>query len=177
MNFEQSITEINPTLKKGGFSIIEHSANYTKFQSKLITLVISYNPLEYSFSVFMGRNNGEMNELYDQVYLNVYGIDFQNLRGQGFAEKFTNFLQTKGSSIVENDIAKIAELETYSNKASREYTAAIINRQNLEAADRAWSKNNYKDFINHLNKVAEDVVPKSYGLKRKIAMRKIEEGI
>jgi hypothetical protein len=46
----------------------------------------------------------------------------------------------------------------------------------LEAADKTWSENNYREFIGHLNKVSEDALPKSYGLKRKIASQKIEHG-
>jgi hypothetical protein len=176
MNFEQEIAEIFSTLKEGGFSIIEHRTDYARFQSKLITLVVSYSSLEHTFSIFLGRNNGEMNELSDKVFLNVFGTNFKQLSGATFAGKIISFLQNEGSAIPQNDLSKISEVEAYSRKAANEYTSAIINRQNLEAADKAWNESNYRDFISHLDKVAEDALPKAYGLKRKIALRKIEEG-
>jgi hypothetical protein len=95
--------------------------------------------------------------------------------GASFAEKFISFLQNEGNAILQNDLAKIDEIEAFRIMAANEYTTAIINKQNLEAADKAWNENNYRDFINHTNKVAEDALPKSYGLKRKIALRKIDE--
>ena len=173
MNFEQVIAGISSTLEMGGFLITEHRINYAKFQSKLISLVISYSPLEYSYSVFAGRKEGEMNELTDKVYLNVFGLNFQQVNRLTFAERFTYFLNNGGRPIVENDMAKVEELEAYCKRASKEYTDAIINRQNLEAADRAWSENNYRDFINHLNKVVVHALPKSYRLKKEIALQKI----
>ena len=175
MNFEQEIARISYVLEKRGYAITEHSTNCVKLQSKLITIIFFYSSLEYTFTIFLGRNNGEMNELYDKVYLNVFGINFQQVTGASFAEKFISFLQNEGNAILQNDLAKIDEIEAFRIMAANEYTTAIINKQNLEAADKAWNENNYRDFINHTNKVAEDALPKSYGLKRKIALRKIDE--
>jgi hypothetical protein len=176
MNFEQTITEITPTLEKKSFSIVESRRHYTKFQSSQIAIAVSYHSFEHSFSVFVGRRNGEMNELTDNVYLHVFGRKFQQMDGITFAEKFIHFLEIEGKAIMENDIGKVDELESYCKRTAEEYTASIINRQNLEAADRAWSESNYRNFIASLDKVAVDALPKSYNLKRKIALQKMEEG-
>jgi hypothetical protein len=176
MNFKTTIAELSLTLEKSGFSIVEHSTNYAKFQSKLMTLSIGYNPLEHEFSVFLGKNNGEMCEIWENVYIDVFGTNFQGIKGVTFVEKFIAFLQNEGSAILKQDLSKIDELEAYSRKAAQEYTTAIINRQNLNFADKAWRENNYNEFIEQLSKVAEDFLPKSYELKRKIAFRKIERG-
>jgi hypothetical protein len=176
MNFEEDIAGISSTLEKSGYSIIEHRANYVKFQSRLITLVLSYSPLEHTFTVFLGRNNGKIKELSHKVYLNVFGTNFQQVNGTSFTDKFISFLQHEGNAILQNELSKIDEVEAYCRKAASGYTSAIVNRQNLEAADKAWSESNYRDFISHLDKVAVDALPKPYGQKRKIALRKIEEG-
>jgi hypothetical protein len=174
MNFEQTITEITPTLETRGFLVVESRRHYTKFQSSKITIVVSYDSFEHSFSVFVGRRNGEMNELTQDVYLHVFGRKSQN--GINFAEKFIHFLEVEGKAIMENDTGKLDELETYCKRTAEEYTASIINRQNLQAADRAWAESNYRNFIAYLDKVAVDALPKSYNLKRNIALQKMEEG-
>jgi hypothetical protein len=106
MNFEQTITDITFTLETSGFSTTERRDNYRKFQSRYIAIVVSYSPLEHSFSVFTGRNNEEMNELTDRVYLNVFGINFQQMIGETFPKQFIHFLENEGRGIVVNDMAK-----------------------------------------------------------------------
>lgn len=175
MNFDPIVAAINEVLKGGNFLIVEQRSQYAKFQSKFIALIISYSSIEKQFSVFVGRSGKVMIELYDKVYLDVFGTNLREAEGATFAEKFVGFLKKEGRSIVNNDLSKIEELESYEDKTSKKYTAAIINRQNLAAADKAWNENKFQDFIEHLNKVDNDFLSKAYSLKRKIAVRKIED--
>ena len=68
----------------------------------------------------------------------------------------------------------LKKVEKYVDKVSNEYTTELIDKQNLDAANKAWEEGNYKDFINYLDKTDRQRLPSSYELKYKIAHQKLK---
>ena len=67
----------------------------------------------------------------------------------------------------------IHDLEQFDAERSRKYTHDLLQKQNLQEADKAWSENNYKDFIRIMDQTSKVGLPASYELKYKIARKKI----
>ena len=173
MNYEETIKLIDPLLKMHGFSIVESFKNYTRYQSKRVSVIIGFNDKENSYVVFAGRNDRSLIELWWKVYEEFFDVDFQAIQGESFSEKFINFLKGSGNFILLGDLDKLNDLEKYSLKSDHKYTKNIVDQQNLTIADKAWSENNYAKFIKYINLVSFDFLPNSYLLKRKIAQRKL----
>jgi hypothetical protein len=79
------------------------------------------------------------------------------------------FFENEGKPLLMGDLNRINELEKFSLERSRTYTKNILEKQIFEAADNAWDKSNYKEFISVIGQINKDKVPLSYQLKYKIA--------
>jgi len=175
MNYTETIKTINPILENNEFRIVESRKNYTKYQSEIITIIIAFNEHENGYTIFAGRNGGDLVELSKKVYKEFFDFDFYAVENLSFSQRFIRFLNGKGNAILKGDLKKLAEFETYHQEESKKYTENLINLQNLKIADKAWVDKKYSDFIKYINLINSNYLPESYGLKIKIALRKLEE--
>ncbi len=173
MNFEESTLPLTELLLKNGFSVSKSSINCKEYFLGSILISIFYNEREHLLFIQIGSDHNSLNELSPEVVKSVFNDDQYRLQSTLTIDNLVSFLKAKGQSILSGDISKINEINEFSFKQSREYTADLIYLQNLKVVDKAWNEQNYSDFIKGIDKIDHKRLPESYLKKYKIAVGKL----
>lgn len=176
MKFNKLIADkLEPVFQKYNLQIFEQFENYIKFKSDKVVITVSYDPRENSNSLFIGKSDDFMCLIDDDVLRNIFNSDIEidYVTSQKFINNIVVFFSTKGKPIIEGDIDTLRALEEYIYKKSEKYTNDIINRQNINAADKAWKETDYENFIKYIDKMDKEKLPDSYKLKYKISLQKL----
>lgn len=177
MKFAQTILEkMGSLFQRYHLRIIEQQNDYLKLQSDSLLVTIVYNPLEKSNTLWIGRNDEKADKIeVDNKVLNFFfksSLRLTEVSVDVFIHNLTLFFENEASSLLIGDLYKLEELERFDLKRSQDYTQNVLNRQYIEAADKAWIDSNYKEFIKNVDRLNKDKLPSSYILKYKIASRK-----
>jgi hypothetical protein len=179
MNFNQIILErLGLILRKYNFTIIEQRHNYLKLQSKYLLIILVHNQIENSNTIWLGENGKKIDKVeIDNKALKLFfnsDLKLSQVPIDIFANNLVLFFENEGKALLMGDLNRIRELEKFDLERSHIYTQELLDKQNLAAANKAWSEGNYNEFINLINQINKDKLPSSYQLKYKIANQKLE---
>lgn len=176
MKFNQLISEkLHSLFIEYGLEITEQLKDIVRYESAVLHISLVHNPRENSNTLWVGRkyfNAVEVNNQIMQEYFNS-GLKLDNLPQGKFITNVFLFFIGEGEKLLEGHENVLAGLEKFNEQRSLEYTVNLMEKQNLEAANKAWKDGNYWDVIKYLEKIHEDDLPESFKQKYKIAQQRI----
>jgi hypothetical protein len=173
INFDKDIETITPFLRRYHFRVAETYKDFVKYESEHTEISVGYDDRDHYYFTLIGNKIDNSISL-DVINLrDVFAYDVEIFIKKPFVTFFIDFFSTKGQNILNGDLTKFKELKKNREERAERYTKELIEKQNLKAADNAWSVNNYSDFIRYLDLVNRSNLPKSYELKYSIAKDKL----
>ncbi len=172
---QEIINKIQAILKEYSLLLQRQSEFQMEFSSQEIVIVLSHNPREKSNVLWVkGKHTHEI-EIDNQVMSDVFNsnIKISNLPIEVFLNNVYLFFKERGHELLSAKESFISKLTNYSERRSSEYTENLIDKQNIEAAERAWKTQDYRKVISYLEKVNEIALTNSLKQKYKIAKNKI----
>lgn len=177
MNFAQTILEkMGFLFQRYNLKIVEQRNDYLKLQSDSLIVIMAYNHLEKSNTLWIGKNDEKADKIeIDNDILSAFfksNLRLSEVPTDVFIDNLTSFFENEASSLFIGDSYRLEELERFDLQRSHNYTQIVLNRQYIEAADKAWNDGNYKELVKNIDRLNKDELPSSYILKYKIASRK-----
>ena len=176
MDFNQLVTEqIIPLFRERNVQNVEEYKNFFRFQSAFIEVIISYNQLDGAGLFEIGKTGESLYPINDNIVKAIFGSDIKidQQTKEVFVNNAATFLKREGKVILNNAVDKIEEVRYFVEAESKLYTSQILARQNLKAINQMWDCGNYPEFIRLVEQTSKADLPLSYGLKYKIALKKI----
>jgi hypothetical protein len=176
MDFNQTVNEkISPLFIKHGFILVEHFQNVFRFQSIRVEVNFSYNKFDKTNIFQIGKKDEFLYTLNDNLIIKIFGseIKIEKVSVEAFVDNVVFFLTTSGSKLLMGDEIILQKIKTYCEEESKNYTDSLLDKRNLIAANKAWEKSDYKEFIKIINQSNIKNLPSSILLKYKIAKQKI----
>ena len=173
---QEIINKIQAILKEYGLLLQRQSEFQVEFSSQEIEIVLSHNPREKSNTLWVKEKHTHEIEIDNQVMSDVLNsnIKISNLPTEAFLNNVYLLFKESGHELLSAKESFVSKLTNYSEHRSSEYTENLIDKQNIEAAERAWKSQDYKEVINYLGKVNEKALTNSLKQKYKIANNKIK---
>jgi hypothetical protein len=176
LDFDKVIEKITSFLKAYNFFVVENHKNNVKYVSTKTSIVIGYDEREYYYFAIVGDKSNISIPLDVNNLTNVFQYDSEKFIRSPFEEFFIDFfMTTNGNLILTGDRTIFEALKRDRDKRAEEYTRQLLQRQNLDSADKAWLSNNYLEFVKHLDLIDKSSLLQSYELKYSIAKRKLNE--
>ncbi len=178
MEFKKLILEkLNPLFIKFGFRLIEKSKEIVKYELDNLIITIVHNPRENSNTLWVGKEGFKEVEVDDQVMKEFFNSDLKlsNLPQETFVNNVLLFFLGDGKGVIKGNESDIISLEKFNKKRSKEYTESLLNKQFLEAANKAWREGNYADVIKYLKRVNEKSLTTSFKQKYKISQQRLRK--
>ncbi len=174
MNFEDSIYPLTEFLTDNNFSVTNKSLYFIEYSSNFASIKIAYASLEYLYYAYFGQNSKSLIELTPTAIKAVFKDDSFQFQSTLTIGDLISFLKGTGRSILSGDENTFIELNEFSEKQSREYTKQIIQAQNIQNADKAWTRKDYINFIKYIDNMEKDLLPESYLKKYKVAVDELQ---
>lgn len=176
MSFNQLISEkLHPLFTEHGLEVTEHMTNIVSYQSTKLYVSLVHNPRENSNTLWVGKSHSDTVEIDNHLMRDYYDSDLKlsNLSQDDFVKNVFLFFLGDGEKLLTGNESDLISLGKFSEKRSEEYTENLLEKQSLDAANRAWKEGNYLDVIKHLKSVNEENLPASYKQKYKIAQKRL----
>lgn len=171
MEWKKLISEkLHPLFIEYGFELMEESKNVLKYGLDTLIISLVYNQQEHSKTLWVGRDGFQRVEIDNQVMKEFFNSD---LIQEGFVDSLSVFFLNEGHDILKGNVGGVIELEKFNDKRSAIYTARLLEKQSLEAANRAWKAGEYSDVVKYLKMVNEENLSASLKQKYKIALNRL----
>lgn len=166
-------TSLFPILNKYGFDIAEEFKNIVRFKSSKIEINIVFNDFENSNYISIGKQNEVLYPLNDNAIRIIFNseLHIEQVPPEVFVQNLSIIFQQKEGIEILN--GKIEPFIAFKLVEINDYNVALIQRQILETASKAWKMNDYKAFVKSIDEIDIEKIPQSYQLKYKIAKRKL----
>lgn len=177
MEFNSLISKkLSVFFKNYNLQIIEEFKNYLKLKSDKIFIILTHDEREKSNALYVGRNENHMYPIDENVLKKAFDSDLKinNISQEEFVNNIAIFFEGKGRPLISGNVYAIEAVEKYVYLEGQLYTTELLNKQNLQAANKAWEQNNFKDFIRYLDNIEVRYLPSSYKIKYKMALRKLK---
>lgn len=176
MEFNQLISQkLQSLFAEHGLKMTEQSKYILRYESNELVISLSHNPRENSNTLWVGRKSFNGVEIDNQIMREHFSSDLKlsNLPQETFVDKVFLFFMGDGEKLMEGNEHALSSLEKFNEQRSHEYTAKLVEKQNLEAANKAWKDGNYSEVIKYLEKINTDDLPESFRQKYKIARQRL----
>lgn len=176
MEFNQIIVrKLHSLFVEHGLKISEQSMNVVRYTSDELTISLVHNSVESSNMLWIGRKDSADVEIDNQVIREYFNSELKlsNLPKQTFVNNVFQFFVSDGEKLLEGNERALTNLEKFNEKRSQKYTASVVEKQNLDAANKAWKDGNYLEVIKYLEKINTDSLSKSFKQKYQIAKKKL----
>lgn len=176
MELNQIISaKLHSLFTEHGLEITEKLKDIMRYESAVLHISLVHNPRENSNNLWVGRKHFNAVEINNQVMYEYFNSDLKlsNLPKEAFVNNVFLFFIGEGERLLEGNESALVGLEKFNEQRSLEYTANLVEKQNLEAANKAWKDGNYSDVIKYLEKINKDELPESFKHKYKIAQQRL----
>lgn len=177
MTFNQLVSyKLRPIFQRGNLQITESSKNYIKFKSDNVVITLNHNERDNSNAFYVGSNEDFLYPIDEYLLKSVFksNLKINQVTQEMFVNNLAVFFEGEGEPLLAGNNYTLEAIENFISKEGEEYTTQLVNKQNLNAANKAWEEGNYKDFIKYLNKIDTQKLPASYKLKYKKAIQKMK---
>jgi hypothetical protein len=175
MDFNELVFDkLGLIFQKHNLHVTEQFKNYVKLKSDRVVIALSHDVRENSSSFDVGTNEGSLYPVNNNVIKAVFNSDIKvrKINPEAFVNNLAVFFEGEGKALLNGDAFTLKAVEKYVQNESEEYTMQIVEKQNLDAANKAWQEGNYHNFIKYLDKIDIQKLPPSFALKYKIARQK-----
>lgn len=176
MEFNQLISaKLHLLFTEHGLKLTEQSNDIVRYESALLHISLVQNTRENSNNLWVGTKHSNAVEIDNQVMQEYFNSDLKlsKLPQETFVNNVFLFFIGEGEMLLEESERALAVLEKFDNQRNSEYTANLVEKQNLEAANKAWKDGNYSDVIKYLENINKDDLPESFRQKYKIAQQRL----
>ncbi len=176
MEFNQLILEkLHPLFTEHGLTIAEESKDIVKYESKELIILLVHNPREKSNTLWVSSNLLNSVEIDNELMQKFFNSDLKlsNLPKEIFINNVFLFFISEGEKLLDADKRVLTALVEFNEQRSKEFTANLVERQYLEAANKAWYEGSYSDVVRYLEKVSKDNLSASFKQKYKIAQKRL----
>lgn len=176
MNFNQLVLErLHFLFTQNGLEITEQITNIVRYESEKLHVLLVHDPRENSNTLWVGKGHFKTVEIDDNLMRDYFDskLKLSNLSQKNFVKNVFLFFLGDGEKLLKGNEADLNGLEKFNEKRSSEYTRDLIEKQSLDAANKAWKEGNYSDVIRHLKSVNEDQLSASFKQKYKIAQKRL----
>jgi hypothetical protein len=166
-------SHLSPILQNCGFQLVEETKNILLFQSPAMEVNIVFNEYDKSHLIEIGRRGGTLYPLNNNAVKNILGsiLPIEQITIEEFIKNIAIlFEQSEGGRLLKGDITP---LKLFIERESEDYTLALVRKQTLETASKAWERNDFETFVRSIDEVGVDNLPQSFKLKYKIAKQKL----
>jgi hypothetical protein len=156
MDFNNLIKEqLGPIFQKYEFKIAEEFSYYIRLESRSVNLIFVYNQHERSSNCSIDIGDKVSYEIDDDIMSQIFKSDLKinNLTPDVFVTNLVSFFKNEGEILLKGDVRILSLVKEYVWFKSQMYTMKLVESQNLQAADDAWKKGDYKQFIKCIDKV------------------------
>ena len=162
--------------QKNNLRVTEQLNNFMKIKSDTIVITISHDNRENTNSLYIGRKDSSLCPIDENVLKDVFNsaLKINYVTPEVFVNNLAIFFEGEGNPLIVGNTDALKAVEKYIDKESKEYTAELVDKQHLDAANKAWEEGNYKDFIKYLDKTDRQKLPSSYELKYKMAHKNLK---
>lgn len=162
-------------LKEHGLEITEQVTNIIRYQSTKLHVSLVHDPRENSNTLWVGKSRFDIVEIDNRLMRDLYNSDLKlsNLSKEDFVNNVLLFFNGDGEKLLKGNKTDLIRLGKFNVKRSEEYTENLVEKQHLDAADRAWKEGNYLDVLKHLKSVNEEKLTASYKQKYRIAQKRL----
>ena len=177
MEFNQLISDrLGLIFQKHNLRIIEQFKNYLKLKSDSVVITLSHDERESSNALCVGRNEDSLYPIDEYVLKSAFNsnLKINHVSQDMFVNKLSIFFEGEGKPLIAGKTYAIEAVEKYVYKEGEIYTTQLVDKHNLDAANKAWEEGNYNDFIKYLDKTNRQRLPVSYELKYKMANQKLK---
>jgi hypothetical protein len=176
MEFNQLISQkLQSLFTEHGLQMTAQSKYNVRYESNDLVISLSHNPRENTNTLWVGRKNFNEVEMDNQIMREHFSSDLKlsNLPQETFVNNVFLFFMGDGEKLLEGHERTLISLEKFNKQRSNEYTANLVQKQNLEAADKAWKDGNYSEVIKYLEKINTGDLPESFRQKYKLAQQRV----
>lgn len=177
MEFNKLILEkLHPIFREYGLKIKKQLDGVLQYESEVLHISLAHNDIENSNSLWLGSKiSGNFVEMNNQVMKEFFNIDLQldNLSQEDFVNNIFLFFTNEGKVVLRGNESQLLKLEEFDQERSDLYTARLIEKQALEAANEAWKNGNYIEVIKYLEQINEANLSAPQKMKYKLAKRKL----
>lgn len=176
MEFNKLISQkLQSLFKEHGLKITEQSKYIMRYESNELVISLSHNSRENSNTLWVGGKNFNEVEIDNQIMQEHFSSDLKlsNLPQEIFVNNVFLFFMGDGEKLLEGNERALVSLDKFNEQRSQKYTANLVEKQNLEEANKAWKDGNFSDVIKYLETINTDDLPESFKQKYKIALRKL----
>lgn len=177
MEFNQLVlNRLGLIFQKHNLHVIEQFKNHVKLKSDSVIITLNHDERENSNAFYVGGNEDFLYPVDEYVLKSAFNSDLKinNVTQEMFINNLAIFFEGEGKPLIAGNIYALEAVEKYVYKEGEVYTTQLVDKQNLDAANKAWEEGNYKDFIKYLDKTDRQKLPASYKLKYKMAHQKLK---
>jgi len=177
MEFNKLVLDrLEPIFKKHNLHVTEQFKNYVKLKSDNVLITLNHDERENSNAFYVGSSDDFLYPIDEYILKSAFNSDLKinHVTQEMFVNNLAIFFEGEGKPLIAGNTYALEAVEKYVYKEGEEYTTQLVDKQNLDAANKAWEEGNYKDFIKHLDKTDRQKLPASYELKYKMAHQKIK---
>lgn len=158
-----------------GLEMTYQSINNVQYESQELVIRLSHNPRENTNTLWVRRKYFNEVEIDNRVMREHFNsnLELSNLPQETFVNNLLLFFMGDGEKLLEGNEHAFVRLMKFYKQRSSDYTANLIEQQNLEAANKAWDDGNYVEVIKYLEKVNKANLSASLKQKYKIARKKL----
>lgn len=171
--------QLFPILQKYGFEKADESKNYLKFESDNLVVVICRDERENSNLLYVGKKDSNQYLIDGNIIKRFFISDLERefKIPERTIEDFVNnlfiFFTEAGYRLLKEESEVLLNIKKFIIQQSENYTSELLLEQGLEVASRAWEAKDYTAFVESIDKIGINKIPKSYQLKYKIAKQKL----
>lgn len=177
MEFNQLVSNrLGLIFQKHNLHVIEQFKNHVKLKSDSVIITLNHDERENSNAFYVGSNEDFLYPVDEYVLKSAFNSDLKinHVTQEVFVNNLAIFFEGEGKPLIAGNTYALEAVEKYVYKEGEAYTTQLVDKQNLDAANKAWEEGNYKDFIKYLNKTDRQKLPASYELKYKMAHQKLK---
>ena len=136
----------------------EEFENYIKLKSNKVIISLSYDERENGGCLYVGKTKtsllymggGIINKFFPED-LKKYFIVPEKTK-EDFVNNIFSLFNNKGKLLIEGDQITLDIISRYLIRQNENYTNTLLQEQHLLSANKAWSKRDYKSFIDYIDK-------------------------
>lgn len=176
---EELLEELTKYFKAYGITLVESSSKIIRFSASSFQIHIIYDNREQEYTLWIKINDSLEFELYNDLVNRFFGTDVVISAStlSQFIQNTIRFFSTSGHSLLIGDKLVLARIEKMVLSDTAEYNFKIRLQTIRQAADNAWSANDFNKFVLILENVSLRNLPKSYSLKFNIAQKKTSKDL
>ncbi len=171
------LNHLAPLFNSHGLLVIRELQDQLTFRSERVVIKLVHNKLENSNALYAAKDTSFLYPIDEKLVKTIFNTDVKIdfVLPEVFVKNLVIFFENEGRILLEGNDTILKAIEEYIHATSKRYTNELVNKQNLEAADKAWKESDYSTFIQYIQQTDKEYLSPAYELKYKMAVDKLSK--